>query len=327
MHPIRIVSAICSSIFLTLSAFAESHEGFLGDIPIWMDLALPAQDGPLKGSYFYKKVGTPIALEGEKAGAKLSLREKDGKGKVTGAFALVWKGKDLAGDWGKPGAKKRLEVRLPLTDPAYKQHAVHRFSDLKLLEEGNLAATIAELGGEGSDGPPEIGFLYDQRNILSVEVSSCGTGAYTTCTTNRYLFDLTRKKQVSLWDEIDAAGLKRLWKILGPKLDAELKEQRAGFSDSEWVDVLGERIDPEAEDPVKVLDGIFSASHSKPAPGVFDGCYLDSASVHFASDRPWFGFPHVIQDHDVTVHITMPIGEFAQYVKPGSFLRNLVKQP
>jgi hypothetical protein len=327
MHPVRIVFAICVSLSLWVPAFSESFEGFLGGFPIWMDLSLPAGDGPARASYFYKKVGAPILLEGERSGGKLILREKDAKGRVTGVFECSWQEKDLAGDWEKPGAKKRLPVRLARTDTAYKAHAVHRFADLKLLEEGNLAKAIGSWDGEGSDGPAEVTYLYDRRNILSVEVSWSGMGAYPVSGSDRYLFDLKRRKQVSIWDEIDAAGLKRIWKVLGPKLDAELKEGRRGFSDSEWVEALAKPDEAENwDEPGKKLDGIFSASHTMPAPGAFSDCYLDSADFHFHTSN-WFGFPHVIQNMDVTVEIPMPLAELATYLKPGSFLRALVREP
>lgn len=327
MQPVRIASAICLSLCISVPAFAESFEGFLGDFPIWLDVDSPAGDGPARGSYFYKKVGTPIPLEGERTAGKLVLREKDAKGKVTGVFECSWQGKGLAGEWGKPGAKKRLPVRLPRTDPAYRKHAVHKFSDLELLEEGNLAEEIASMSGEGSDGPPVVEILYDQRNILSVEVSWSAMGAYPTWGAYRYLFDLKRRKQVSIWDEIDAAGLKKIWKVLGPGLDAELKEGRRGYSDSEWVEVLENRFEGEDwDEPGKKLEGIFSASHTVPVPDAFSDCYLDSATFHFKKSD-WFGFPHVIRAMDLTVDIPMPIAELATYLKPGSFLRNLVREP
>jgi hypothetical protein len=323
------IPTACCLVSAHTTPFADSFEGFLGDYPIWMDLALPVKDGPVAGTYFYKKVGTTIALEGEAKGGKLVLREKDAKGKVAGAFACAWMGKDLAGDWGKPNAKQRMSVKLAATDPAYKAHAVHKF-DALLLEDGTtLAATIKSLNAEeGSDGPAQVTFHYDQRNILSVEVSSCGTGAYTTCSSERYLFDLVRKKEVSIWDEIDAAGMKKLWKKLGPQLDSSLKDQRKGFSDSEWTEVLMKSDEPEWEDPEKELNQRFSWPGTTPSPGTFDGSYLDSATFHFApAESGWFHFPHVIRNMDLYIEIPMPIPELVKYLKPGSFLRNLVKNP
>lgn len=329
MVPVRIVLGFGISLLFLASAFGESFEGFIGDHPIWMDLTLPAQDGPVQGSYFYKKVGTPIPLKGEKRGDKLKLDEKDTRGKVTGTFACAFQGRGLAGTWGKPGAKKGLAVRLPITDPAYKAHAVHKFTDLKLLEEGTLAESIASFIGDDTSNHIEVDYLYDQRNILSVDIGWSGMGAYPVSGTTHYLFDLKRRKQVSIWDEIDAAGLKRIWKVLGPKLDAELKDHRKAFPDSEWVSALrkpDEEEEGDWEDPGKKLDGIFSVSRTVPAPGLFNAGYLDSTTFHFVSSD-WFRFPHVIQAMDVYVGIPMPITELVTYLKPGSFLRNLVREP
>ncbi len=62
-------------IFTTISsADMVSYEGFIGDYPVWLDIDTTC--GEISGEYFYRNIGTPIALSGERVGDSLFLEER-----------------------------------------------------------------------------------------------------------------------------------------------------------------------------------------------------------------------------------------------------------
>jgi hypothetical protein len=70
----------------------------------------------INGSYFYDRVGTPIALSGTQTGQTLKLTEvveaKPGQPEKTATFSLTKTGNELRGQWASKADNKPFDVRL-----------------------------------------------------------------------------------------------------------------------------------------------------------------------------------------------------------------------
>lgn len=310
--------------------FAESFEGVIGTFPVWVDLKLPEKTGPVSGSYFYKKAGISIRLQGERDSLGLALKEFDRKGNVAGVFECWMAGDSLGGLWS--GKRKPVQYRVALsrTDPNYKKNAGYKYGELMTANETTLEEEIKSCSGEGFTSEPETFVLYDRKNILSVGIGWSSMGAYPDEGVDYHLFDLRTKREISIWSEFDAPGKRKLYQVLVPRVEEFLKRMRTAYPDSEWMEALpGGGPEGVARDTARVLDTFFSLRDTaESVDGRLTVCYLTADSVFL--DTPghgYFGFPHVIQAMDASLGIAFSFAEFDGFLKPSSVLKNLAKSP
>lgn len=221
-------------LFLLLPAAGKSPASFRGtlhDKIIWMDLDLPDGDGTAIGTYRYVRYGSPISLEGERKGDSLHLREVF-KGKVNGIFDLALYGQEtrnlslerpaftqggIQGTWKRPGKRKTLAVDAGSIDPSFRACA--------LLSADSLLLADGETFGSEMDKHTELEFTDSRREGPRIErdygISSCGGGffsalvswSYTSANhldyleagSTRHLFDLSRRREIVLAEQIDPA--------------------------------------------------------------------------------------------------------------------------
>lgn len=104
---------IVYTITLTANAFT-SYSGFLGSQPIKLVLD-PRSDGDVSAVYAYDKYDTPIKLDGNIKGKKLTLYEKNAAGKIIATLTFndfdIKKYK-LRGFWQHLVTKKRFAISL-----------------------------------------------------------------------------------------------------------------------------------------------------------------------------------------------------------------------
>lgn len=104
-------------LFASVSGISAQTEtkifnGYLSALPIQMTLT--KNNGKLTGSYFYKRVGKELKLDGTiNADGIFTLKELDPNGKTTGEFSGKWadeasaNGIALEGDWHKPNSANK----------------------------------------------------------------------------------------------------------------------------------------------------------------------------------------------------------------------------
>ncbi len=94
---------------------------FTGSIgsSLGLQMKLIRRGDELSGSYFYKKIGTSIALRGAiDKGGNVTLDEFDPRGKQTGKFSGKWQADNdsglvtIAGDWSKPDSQSKTPFSL-----------------------------------------------------------------------------------------------------------------------------------------------------------------------------------------------------------------------
>ena len=90
------------------------YSGSIGTLPI--ELALDSYSGSeVQGAYFYKRIGTPIALSGKLTRGTLSLTETDARGKATARLTIPGfadSGPTLAGTWQNLATGQKLPLAL-----------------------------------------------------------------------------------------------------------------------------------------------------------------------------------------------------------------------
>lgn len=129
---------------------AVPYEGYIylqyHSAPIWVDVSIPAGNGPISGSYFYKRVGKTIPLKGERRGDTLHATEMDAKRAVTGTFTCTIHRDSLVGTWVGPKDVQAWRVLLFKAEPADKKFSlIPRPEDLRLAAGGTLADRIKDI--------------------------------------------------------------------------------------------------------------------------------------------------------------------------------------
>jgi len=236
------------------SGAVDSFLGALDSHPIWMDLQVPKADGPITGAYFYPKHGTPIQLNGKKAGDSLIMKESIGT-KVTGVFRLALKPMseespkypfarfrkmEIYGTWNKPGKRSTLPVSGYQTDPAYKACVMINPDSLTTAQSESFGREMDE-HTKGEKANPQLEYTPISREY---EISSCGKGffsvhiswVYTSSQhelwresgSARHVFDLASRQEVVLGSEIDSSKAKAFSEYMGKILNPTIAQKVPG---------------------------------------------------------------------------------------------------
>lgn len=163
---------IYSTIFLLFVSFfcnAQSYEGYIDQkYPVWVDLNFSSTDNNITGTYFYKKMGGDIKIQGTHNGQQLIINEKNKEGAVTGIFNLNNLYDSIVGTWKKNGSNKLLIVKLFKTNPEFKQFAIIPKNDKLILSDGtSLQNALNNAKSETDKKVPKLEILYAEKNILS----------------------------------------------------------------------------------------------------------------------------------------------------------------
>ena len=201
-----LIALGCSQISL-----AQSYEGYIsGNLPVWADLNIPANDGSFSGTYFYKKDGGIIPLSGTLSGNRIILNETNKDGICTGIFTCTNFGDSITGNWNKPNSTKLSSVKLYKTDVSFKTYArIPDAAKLILLNGKSLNDELTEYTTEGSK-KPKLVYLLAEKNILSTSFEWEYMGPYLSTGKVYHTFDLTKNKEISLLNEIDPSKLPAL---------------------------------------------------------------------------------------------------------------------
>lgn len=93
--------------------FYKHMEGTINEnLPIVMNLE--NNDGQLSGTYYYKRYGIPIRIEGTLEGSSVNLTEQTWQGKTTGKFSGTFNasGSIIQGTWSNPDGTRSFPFRL-----------------------------------------------------------------------------------------------------------------------------------------------------------------------------------------------------------------------
>jgi len=161
----------------TPAGTAKSFKGSIGD-NLELQMKLIREGERLTGSYFYRKVGTPIAISGtvDKNGQVL-IEEFDTGGRQTGVFTGVWKDDEeglavISGNWTRPNGDKKTAFSLR-EEPIEFSSGVEivnrqiKENDKKLKYE--IDAEYPQLTGSGSPGYEK--FNQTIRSLVTKKVS------------------------------------------------------------------------------------------------------------------------------------------------------------
>ncbi|MCX6241453.1 MAG: hypothetical protein NTX43_06585 [Bacteroidetes bacterium] len=302
-----LIALGCSQISL-----AQSYEGYIsGNLPVWADLNIPANDGSFSGTYFYKKDGGIIPLSGTLSGNRIILNETNKDGICTGIFTCTNFGDSITGNWNKPNSTKLSSVKLYKTDVSFKTYArIPDAAKLILLNGKSLNDELTEYTTEGSK-KPKLVYLLAEKNILSTSFEWEYMGPYLSTGKVYHTFDLTKNKEISLLNEIDPSKLPALKSKMKIVVGQKLNEHKKTYTENEWIDAFGDK---------ETYENSFKLSEVKDS--LLGNYYLKSGMLNVVIDD-YFAFPHVIQVMDFSFAWKLPFREMDLYLKDGSVLNNL----
>jgi len=302
--------------FITLGCLkistAQSYEGYISEnLPVWVDLNIPTNDGSFSGTYFYKKDGGSIPLLGTVKGNQIILNETNKDGICTGIFTCINFGDSITGNWKKPNSTKLSFVKLYKTDVFFKTYAKIPTAGKLILSNGKtLNEELTEFTNEGSN-KPKLVYIFAEKNILSTSFEWEYMGPYLSSGTVYHTFDLTKNKEISLLNEINPAKLSALKSKIKIVIQKELNEHRKNYTEKEWIDAFGDK---------ETYENSFKLSEA--GDNLFENYYLKTSVLTVVIDY-YFGFPHVIQAMDFSVEWKLSFPEIGLYLKENSILNNL----
>lgn len=307
-------------------------KGFLGSMPIWVDIRLPDSAGEVSGTYLYLKHREEIPLSGRRRGNVLDLAEGE-LGKVTGAFHMEFRAADTEdgdsweGTWNKPGRKKSLPVRLFPARADFKACHLADPESLTLVDGGSLAQEIASHSATQEDEEDPSEPSWDEPVEPSYEVTGCAGGlmsasftwfypvrggAFVDNTKSQWTFDLSSKREITLWQEVDSAKAEGFSRFVNDNLTPPLEQMYLSASDEEETagDSSAESKPPFAIENLGAL-GV-RIEEGKVMIGwvnYFDVSAYESAMRGFDGREAW---------------VEMPPAELTTYLRKESVLRALV---
>jgi len=342
MKPLQLLLLI---ILNTLS-FAEkvSYEGFIGDYPVCIDIE--TVQGEITGEYFYRNIGTPIELTGERVGDSLFLEEGSAKWQCV-FFQNYMDDYTIEGEWYGDNGKT---FPISLSFGGSKTFSVNwKRSDLPFA---------GKLSPENDPGEYEqqnfvtANLTFSKADIVQYSISYCGVGAYETWWSEYLLCDLSTKSVVTLSEELDSNTMDSLFLYINEKIQpkyTEFIEETETYSfendeenfDSLWIYAFSPaffienrfNIGPEVErlDSSQIVH-LANQIKQFNSGGLCNSysCDLEFrlAQNGFVISQPegYFRFPRVSRCMDFSWNITIPFTDLDYFLKSDSPLKRLTKQ-
>jgi len=150
------------------SVFFRKYSGNIGDLPIVIDLARNQEK--ISGTYYYKNIGVPIALEGDiNSDGSFNVKEY-GNGSVTGIFEGVIPAKgNITGFWYNAKKSKSLPLNLIEITEGFAQVAF----DERKAKNCKFAKEAQQLEIAGSeDGCTTLNIEFLKVNTPTTEIST-----------------------------------------------------------------------------------------------------------------------------------------------------------
>jgi hypothetical protein len=283
---------------------------------IWFDLQLPAADGGITGTYFYKTVGRPISLYGKEINGKMLLEEKDKKGNTNGMFLLERVNDKLSGIWTNTSKSDSFRINMYMTDTAFRKSA-------KLPRLNELLSEDIDFYREGLDSAyydegVRYQALFAGSDLLSIELNWENYWYTAHYGTLYYTYNLGTHEWVDLKADINAL----CDSFLVDSIRKIVTENYQMYSDSEWVDGIYSYMNNEEEydEAVQKVRDLFAVeSMPEKACLYLDkfglNCYIqDYCEQYYSSGNRGMTFD---------VLITIPYTDLPKYVKPDSLLSKI----
>ncbi len=220
-------------IVLTVStADIVSYEGFIGDYPVWLDI--DTTSGEISGEYFYRNIGTPIVLIGERVGDSLFLEERVGDS-VTGVWNCLYSGKlesftKINGDWINSDTNS---IFLCLgTNREYKTS----WTLDELPFRGELLICPDEQCGDDDYEnyyATSLTFYSEDISEYSVEYRH-----YSGDWVNRFVYDLQTQNMISIHHELDTVTIDSLYSYLNTLIQPSLDAYKSELENLYFIDSL-----------------------------------------------------------------------------------------
>ncbi|MFP4241864.1 MAG: hypothetical protein ACLFTW_07825 [Chitinispirillaceae bacterium] len=313
--------AVIYVVIHSVPLFAGSYEGKIDKYPVWISIDETAPDGKVEGTYFYKKIGTDISLEGTKSGDTYQFTEYDPNGKATGKITCTIRGKVLSGTWTEISCKRKLEIRASMGDSAQmkdvRREAQLDRHDVEMLEKEFVKGECTELS---------LSYDYKSRHIRSLRMNSTYTcGPYPSTEITRKVYNAVTRESIDFWDEVNPEKLQEAKSYLQKETQRKFTEWRTALPDSEWVQIFRRyeyKVSEEEleSDPTAALDKIFTAGN---AFEIMTGFYVTPEGAHL-SCCGLVGFPHVIKAMDFCDSVVFGPEVVKKFVKDNSVLLGIL---
>jgi hypothetical protein len=302
-------------LFVSIFCGAQSYEGYIDlKYPIWADLNFSSNDNNISGTYFYKKMGGDIKIQGTYNGQKIIINEKNKEGAITGTFNLNNFNDSIVGTWKKNGSNKFLNVKLFKTNADFKQFAIIPKNDKLILIDGTtLQYSLNNAKSETDNKIPKIEILYAEKNILSTSYNqeimynfrNIGGPIFST-------FNLVSKKEIKLTNEIAPDKFQMFKTKLLEMTKQQLKEHRKNISEEEWMTAYGND-----KDALEAAFNKIEIDNNK-----IDFYYIKNNHL-IVFMQSFLGLPTYAMPLDLDIELDFPPSEIKKYLKANSILNNL----
>jgi hypothetical protein len=303
---------------------AQTYEGYLvnetdrSKYPIWLEAQ--SSGATYTGSYFYKRVGSPIQLEGSTSDKNLVLKEIDSKGKISGTFTITTGALPVTGLWKDALGKKSLKIELYPVDPSYRTMAVIPKPEALILADGttfmdNIKANSEMMESRKKGQLIKPGYLFARRGLATLLLEWESLGAYQEYHKNGYIFDCQSLKQIMISNEISKERANDFNALIAPKIASQLAEHWTSL-DAEGRDVIRQQFEIDANATPKFDEMAVKSER------FFNEAVLTEDGLVIMTNG-FYELPHFAQAYDCVVEVTIPYKDLATYLVSSSPLMRL----
>ncbi len=329
-------SAVESKSTPLLKKFGGEYEGYITIttkngvvklLPIWASLNKSETSDSVTGTYFYRKVGKGISLNGMLSSDTLKMTEISA-GKVTGIFSGTDYKDSVVGEWKASSESKGYPFVLYSAKPENKPYAKFVSEKLLVTECEYIDSTMplktllagspknSEFGNYESEG--ELSYLFCRNNVLAATVMK----SYTTAdVTFNLMFDLKSGHQLIIKNEIDPAKMAQFETLLKSKIQQKLTEEKKTidvYDDNFITAISGSIGDIEDLSNQQIIDKAFIVGDVSG----FNEYSLNGKGLNLTISG-YFGLPRYTQCYDIYLDIIVPFSELNAYLKQSSPLMNV----
>lgn len=231
------------------------YEGMIGEYPVWFELSIDEGSPIVTGSYFYKKVGTPMVIDGNKNRNLIILNEKNNKGVVTGIFEFTIEKKKITGIWKKPKGGTPLKINLNESEMTYKTCAKIPSADKLNLSDGSTLGALLDQSVSESDESemqentgsakknppkrPKLSVSCAQKCIITLGFITAWGPFNKYESLQQYVFNSATCQEIVLNKEIDPSKWADFKKFLIDFKQKKLIEHEKSWTREEWQEVYG----------------------------------------------------------------------------------------